>query len=121
MRHLPWGPELSSASGAPKRAVLLNEHEQLARAIVRLPRHVGGALRVWVGGRPQVEGEDFFLVGRLLVFERALERESTLRHWLRVLSSSGMGARRRREPVDVWFETDDDAGVVRDLDVDSYP
>lgn len=120
MRYLPWGPELSSASGAWKRVAPTNDHELVARTTVRLPRHVHGGLRVWVGGEPQVEGEDFFVIGRLLVFERPLERKSTRRR-LRVLMSSGAGSRRRRRAVDVWYENEDDAGVVYDLDPRSYP
>ncbi len=122
LRNLPWGPSLSSASGAPARLPrAVNAYELVPRTTVRLPSAVGDLVRVAAGGRTQLEGVDYFLVGRLLVFERMLIRESPLRYWRRVLSAWGMGAKRRDEPVDVWHETDAGVRILRDLDGRPYP
>jgi hypothetical protein len=120
-RQLPWGPALTSASGAPAPPSLVNAHEQVPRTLVRLPSGMHGTVDVAVDGVPQVEGEDYFLVGRLLVFERRLVRESRARHWRRVLASWGMGASRRHERVDVWWHSDAGASAMRNLDVETYP
>lgn len=99
----------------------MNEHDLVQRALVRLPRDVDGIVRVAVGGVPQIEGVDFFLVGRLLVFERAIEPERPLRYLRRLIAATGMGTTRRSEKVDVWFGSGDDPDVVRDLPVARYP
>lgn len=64
-RNVPWGPALSSASGAPAPPA-----QNPPRAGVRLPVKAGRHFEVLVDGEPQIEGGDFFVVGRLIVFTR---------------------------------------------------
>lgn len=115
---MPWGPALTSASGTPPSRT--NAYERVPRSLARLPREVDGVLRVFVDGVLQSDGEDYWLVGRLLVFGRVLSRETNARYWRRVLCSWGMGAFRRRGAVSVAYEVGERTGVVRNLEVTLY-
>jgi hypothetical protein len=112
---------LTSASGAPAPAPpAANPYELVPRSLVRLPGEVDGDFAVCVDGVAQSEGEDYFLVGRLLVFSRALCREGRLHYWRRVVGSWGMGATRRYEEVSIHYEAGGRSCAAHDLGVVSY-
>lgn len=72
-----------------------------------LPGDVTRPFEVYVNGVRQEEGSDFRVVGRTLVFPRALEREGRLGpwKWLRMLLGIA-GSYGRNDSVDVLFSRD---------------
>ena len=62
---------------------------------------------VYVNGVPQIEGEDYDLVGSTLVFERALAREGKLGFWRWLSMLLGIaGTYRKHEAVTVVYDHD---------------
>ena len=71
---------------------------------VELPPHVEPPFEVYVNGVPQVEGEDYELVGSMLVFERSLAREGKLGFWRWASMFLGIsGTYRKNDSVDVTY------------------
>ena len=74
---------------------------------VELPPHVEPPFEVYVNGIQQVEGEDYELVGSMLVFERSLAREGKLGFWRWASMWLGIaGTYRKHETVDIAYEAD---------------
>ena len=71
---------------------------------MELPAHVKPPFEVYVNGIPQVEGEDYELVGSMLVFERSLAREGKLGFWRWASMFLGVsGTYRKNDSVDVTY------------------
>ena len=71
---------------------------------VELPPHVEPPFEVYVNGIQQVEGEDYELVGSMLVFERSLAREGKLGFWRWASMFLGIsGTYRKNDSVDVTY------------------
>lgn len=76
-----------------------------SQSLVELPAHVGGVFEVYVNGVPQVEGRDFRLRGRTLVFDRELRQEGRLGFWRWTSIVLGVaGTYRQNDVVDVVYE-----------------
>jgi hypothetical protein len=72
---------------------------------VRLPADVTRPFEVYVNGVPQVEGTDFRVEGRTLVFERELRSEGKLGFWRWTSIVIGVaGTYRQNDSVDVVYE-----------------
>jgi hypothetical protein len=72
---------------------------------VDLPDHVPASFEVYVNGVRQVQGRDFQLEGRSLVFPRALAQEGKLGFWRWASMWLGVaGTYRKHETVDVAYE-----------------
>ena len=74
---------------------------------VDLPSYVGDSYEVFVSGVPQVEGTDYTVVGRSLLFNRTLAREGKLglMRWLSMLLGVA-GTYRKHDTIDVVFTLD---------------
>jgi hypothetical protein len=71
---------------------------------VELPPHVSPPFEVYVNGIPQLEGEDYELVGSMLVFDRVLAREGKLGFWRWASMFLGIsGTYRKNDSVDVTY------------------
>jgi hypothetical protein len=71
---------------------------------VRLPRDVTRPFDVYVNGVPQVEGTDFEVEGRTLVFDRELRSEGRLGFWRWLSMWVGVaGTYRQNDSVDVVY------------------
>ena len=76
------------------------------RSRIELPEHVPPAFEVYVGGVRQVPGRDFEVVGRSLVFPRALAQEGRLGFWRWASMWLGIaGTYRKHETVDIVYES----------------
>ena len=75
-----------------------------ARVVV--PSYVTSEFEVFLNGVPQVEGRDYRLEGRTLVFERRLEKEGRLGtiRWLSMLLGVA-GTYRQNDSVDVVYQS----------------
>jgi hypothetical protein len=72
--------------------------------MVELPDAVEGPFEVYVNGVPQTPGTDFRQVGRMLVFDRRLQREGRLGLWRWVSLFLGVaGTYRADDTVDVVY------------------
>jgi hypothetical protein len=72
------------------------------RSHAELPPHVDRPFEVYINGVPQVEGEDFDVVGRTLVFERQFAEEGKLGFWRWAALFLGVaGTYRKHDSVDV--------------------
>jgi hypothetical protein len=72
---------------------------------VRLPAAVTRPFEVYVNGVPQVEGQDFRVEGRTLVFDRELRSEGRLGFWRWLSMWVGVaGTYRQNDSVDVIYE-----------------
>ncbi len=72
---------------------------------VVLPAHVSAPFEVFVNGVPQVEGTDYRVEGRTLVFDRSLEREGQLGFWRWLSMFLGIaGTYRQNDTVDVVYQ-----------------
>ena len=71
---------------------------------MELPPHVAPPFEVFVNGVPQVEGEDYDIVGSMLVFDRPLAREGKLgaMRWLSMFLGIA-GTYRKNDSVDVTY------------------
>jgi hypothetical protein len=77
------------------------------RTRVDLPDDVPGFFEVYVNGVRQLEGRDYELVGRSLVFPRPLAQEGRLGFWRWASMWLGIaGSYRKHETVDVAYEED---------------
>jgi hypothetical protein len=74
-------------------------------ARVELPADAMPPFQVFLNGVPQQEGTDFRVVGRVLVFERALAQEGRLGFWRWLSLLLGVaGTYRQNDSVDVVYE-----------------
>ena len=70
---------------------------------VPLPPGAEPPIRVFVNGVPQVQGQDFELVGRELVFDRPLEKERlSKRRWTAIFFGL-WGSYGKNDSVDVQY------------------
>ena len=85
---------------------------------VPLPKGAEPPYRVFVNGVPQVEGRDYRLSGRALVFSRPLAKEGRLGFW-RWLSMflSIAGTYRQNDSVDVQYQVGRQERVATALDI----
>ena len=75
------------------------------RSRVDLPAHVPEAFEVYVGGVRQARGSDYELMGRTLVFPRAIAQEGRLGFWRWASMWLGIaGSYRKHETVDIVYE-----------------
>jgi len=75
----------------------------MAESVVRLPRAVRAPFDVYLNGVPQVEGRDYVVRGRMLVFPREL-RKDRVSGWRWLLGAWGVGTYRQDDSVDVRYE-----------------
>jgi hypothetical protein len=74
----------------------------MERSHVELPAHVERPFEVFINGVPQVEGEDYDVVGRTLVFEREFAEEGKLGFWRWASILLGVaGTYRKHDSIDV--------------------
>jgi hypothetical protein len=74
---------------------------------VELPGHIPLQFEVFVNGVRQVEGRDYRLEGRSLVFPRAIAQEGRLGFWRWASMWLGIaGTYRKHETVDLVYEAD---------------
>lgn len=78
---------------------------------VRLPRAVRAPFQVYLNGVPQVEGRDYVVRGRELVFGREL-RKDKVSGWRWFLGAWGVGTYRQDDSVDVRYEREDGTPAV---------
>src|SRR2546423_5438411 len=75
------------------------------RSRVDLPAHVPDEFEVFVAGVRQARGVDYEVVGRSLVFPRAIEQEGRLGFWRWTGMWLGVvGSYRKHETVDVVYQ-----------------
>jgi hypothetical protein len=86
-------------------------------SVVPLPPGVRAPFDVYVNGVPQVQGTDFKVVDRTLVFERALRKEGKLGFWRWFLGAWGVGTYRQNDSVDVRYEVNGRPALVEGLDI----
>ena len=76
-----------------------------ARSRIDLPPHVPVDFDVYVGGVKQARGVDYEVVGRSLLFPRAIAQEGRLGFWRWTGMWLGViGSYRKHESVDVVYE-----------------
>jgi hypothetical protein len=74
------------------------------RSLVELPPSAEPPYRVFVNGVPQVEGRDYRVKGRTLLFDRELVTEGRLGFWRWALMFFSIaGTYRRHHSVDVQY------------------
>lgn len=75
------------------------------RTRVELPAEIGRPFEVYVNGVAQIEGRDFRVAGRSLVFRRELREEGHLGfwRWASILFGAA-GSYRQNDTVDVVYE-----------------
>jgi hypothetical protein len=83
----------------------------MVQSRVRLPRAVRRPFDVYVNGVPQVEGRDYRVEGRELVFDREL-RKDKVSGWRWFLGAWGIGTYRQDDSVDVRYEREDGMPAV---------
>jgi hypothetical protein len=75
------------------------------RTRVELPPGADAGFEVFLNGVRQQEGRDFHREGRMLVFDRPLEKEGRLGFWRWLSMLLGVaGTYRRNDSVDVVYE-----------------
>jgi hypothetical protein len=87
-----------------------------ARSIVQLPADVAEDYQVYLNGVPQQPYVDFDVVGRELVFNRAL-RKDRISGWRWFLGAWGVGTYRQNDTVDIRYEVDGTPRVAHGLEV----
>ena len=86
---------------------------------VRLPADLMRPFEVYVNGVPQVEGADYQVDGRTLVFERELRTEGKLGFWRWTSIFVGVaGTYRQDDSVDVVYERNGQRVVATKLPVE---
>jgi hypothetical protein len=86
------------------------------RTRIDLPPHVPDTFEVFVNGVRQVRGVDYEVLGRSLVFPRAVAQEGKLGFWRWLSMWLGIaGSYRPHESVDVVFEEGGRRSVVTGL------
>ncbi len=73
---------------------------------------------MYVNGVRQVEGTDYSLSERSLVFERELKKEGKLGFWRWFLGAWGVGTYRQNDSVDVSYERNGRPALVEGLDIE---
>ncbi|CAN5542910.1 hypothetical protein BH24ACT24_BH24ACT24_00410 [soil metagenome] len=92
----------------------------VARSVVELPHGAEPPYRVFVNGVPQVEGQDYRVKGRKLLFEQELVTEGRLGFWRWTLMFFGIaGTYRRHHSVDVQYRLDGREQVATGLEIRS--
>jgi hypothetical protein len=89
----------------------------VARSIVRLPQHVQPPFDVFISGVPQVEGTDYVVEGRTLVFEGRELRKDKISGWRWFLGAWGVGTYRQNDSVDVRYTLDGRPMVAEGLEI----
>lgn len=88
------------------------------RSLVELPRGAEPPYTVFVSGVRQIEGSDYRVEGRTLVFDRELAQEGELGFWRWTLMFLSIaGTYRRHDSVDVKYRRGGREQVATDLDV----
>jgi hypothetical protein len=90
----------------------------VARSIVRLPRQVQAPFEVYLSGVPQVEGVDYVVEGRTLVFEGRELRKDKISGWRWFLGAWGVGTYRQNDSVDVRYTLDGRPMVAEGLEIE---
>jgi hypothetical protein len=89
------------------------------RWLVRVPRG-GEALRVWVNGVEQHEGDDYVRRGDTLVFAKPLAKEGRIGFWRWTLMVLGIaGTYRKNDSVDVQYELNGRTNLATQLDIEA--
>jgi len=74
------------------------------RTQVELPDHVRPPFEVFVNGVPQKEGDDYELVGTVIVFNRSFDKEGKLGFWRWLSMFLGVaGTYRKNDSIDVAY------------------
>lgn len=90
------------------------------RSVVELPRGAEPPYRVFVNGVPQVEGRDYHVTGRKLLFEEELVTEGRIGFWRWTLMFFSIaGTYRRHHSVDVQYRQGGRDRVATGLDIGS--
>jgi hypothetical protein len=89
----------------------------VARSIVHLPRQIQPPFEVFISGVPQVEGVDFVVKGRELVFEGRDLRKDKISGWRWFLGAWGVGTYRQNDSVDVRYTLDGRPMVAEGLEI----
>ncbi|HLG07976.1 MAG TPA: hypothetical protein VI409_04805 [Gaiellaceae bacterium] len=90
------------------------------RTRARLPADVVRPFEVFVNGVPQVEGTDYHVDGRTLVFERELKSEGKLGFWRWTSIFVGIaGTYRQDDSVDVAYQRGGKPVVATKLPLES--
>ncbi len=100
--------------GVPKGSYAAGER-------VKIPAGAEAPYTVYVNGVEQVEGEDFNIEGRELVFTRPIVKEEMgTSRWLAMYLGL-WGTYRKDEKVDIQFQRAGKTELVADLDIVPYP
>jgi hypothetical protein len=92
--------------------------EVQTRSRVDLPSHIPAEFEVYVGGVRQRRGADYEVIGRTLVFPRAIAQEGKLGFWRWASMWLGIaGSYRKHETVDVVYQ----AGGRRQVETGLVP
>jgi hypothetical protein len=87
---------------------------------VRLPEAARPPYRVFVNGVPQVEGRDYELAGRVLLFDKPLAKEGRLGFWRWTSMFLGLvGTYRKNDSVDVHWTEGGETRVAVYLDIEA--
>jgi hypothetical protein len=89
----------------------------VSRWRVPLPRGAEPPIRVFVNGVPQVQGKDFELVGRELVFDRPLEKEQLSKGKWTAIFFGLWGYYGKNDSVDVQYRLGGRDVVATGLDI----
>ena len=73
---------------------------------------------MYVNGVKQVDGVDYDVVNRSLVFDRELRKEGKLGFWRWFLGAWGVGTYRQNDSVDVSFEVNGRPALREGLDIE---
>jgi len=85
---------------------------------VHLPPDCEPPFEVYLNGVPQVDGTDFERAGRVLLFDRPLQKEGKLGLGRWLLGSFGIGTYRKNDVVDVRYEVGGRPRVAHALDIE---
>jgi hypothetical protein len=89
------------------------------RWFVRVPRGAE-ALRVWVNGVEQREGDDYVRRGDMLTFAKPLAKEGRIGFWRWALMVLGIaGTYRKNDSVDVQYELNGRTNLATRLDIEA--
>ena len=76
---------------------------------------------MYVNGVRQVEGTDYVVADRALVFERELKKEGKLGFWRWFLGAWGVGTYRQNDSVDVSYDRNGRPALVEGLEIQPDP
>jgi hypothetical protein len=95
-------------------------NEVRRRTIARLPADVTRPFEVFVNGVPQEEGDDYEVMGSVLLFERDLRTEGRLGLWRWASILIGVaGTYRQNDSVDVAYRVNGRSVVATRLPLES--